>query len=149
MIAGPALACLIAAASAYPGVPVAGLVAIQAVEAGRPGLEVRNTDGSVDLGFMQINSTWVPALARHWGVSNAQAHAALRDDLCVNAQMGAYVLHRCLEDARRRSWSFGEAFWEAVGCYNARSPDKRRAYARRVVAKAYELFGPRVFQVAP
>ena len=40
------------------------LPTIQAVEGGRPGLVHPNTDGSADLGLMQINTIWLRAISQ-------------------------------------------------------------------------------------
>ena len=57
---------------------------IYEVEGGQIGQVVGNTNGSYDIGPMQINTLWVPELARHWGVSEKQAFRMLRDDPCIN-----------------------------------------------------------------
>ena len=55
-------ACLMLASQTY-SVPPAVLVGIYKVEGGKVGQEVRNTNGSYDLGPMQINTLWIPELA--------------------------------------------------------------------------------------
>ena len=61
-------ACLMMASQTY-SVPPAVMVGIMQVEGGRVGQQVLNTNGSYDLGPMQINTIWVPRLAKYWGVS--------------------------------------------------------------------------------
>jgi len=58
----PFLACMALTAHFY-GLPPRVLPSIQAVEGGRPGLVHPNTDGSADLGLMQINTRWVVPIA--------------------------------------------------------------------------------------
>ena len=59
--------CLKAAAELHQ-VPAGVLVLLLSVEAGRLGEVSQNTNGTVDIGPMQVNDTWVPknrrALAR-------------------------------------------------------------------------------------
>lgn len=77
-----------------------------------------NTDGSTDIGLMQINSSWLPSLARY-GIT--QAHLF---DACVNAYVGSWILSRNIQQLGLT--------WDAVGAYNARSPAKRLIYAQKV-----------------
>lgn len=78
-----------------------------------------NTNGSTDYGLMQINSMWLPILATI-GI-DAQR---LLNEPCVNIAVGGLILHG---NIKRYGMS-----WEAVGAYNAASPDKRKRYAARV-----------------
>ncbi|MFX7866290.1 lytic transglycosylase domain-containing protein, partial [Acinetobacter baumannii] len=52
----------------------------------RPLAVNRNSNGSVDVGLMQINSSWFPTLAR---VGIAPEHLW---NPCVNAYVGAWIL---------------------------------------------------------
>lgn len=96
------------------------LVAIAEVESGlRPDAIGRNTNGSIDIGLMQINTLWLPELRRH-GI-------APRDllDPCVSVHVGAWVL---AQNMRRHGNT-----WTAVGAYNAGSEALRERYARKVI----------------
>ena len=93
------------------------LEAIMVVESqGNPGAINHNRNGSYDFGLMQINSSW----AKTWG---PEVWKTLGDP-CVNVYAGAYVLADCIKQ-------FGQT-WEAVGCYNARSKEKKIDYVRKV-----------------
>lgn len=79
----------------------------------------KNSNGTYDIGIMQINSSWIPVLKTH----------GLKDerylwDPCYNIQVGAWVLSQCIA-------KFGYT-WEAVGCYNATSKVKRIRYSQKV-----------------
>lgn len=81
----------------------------------------RNTNGSWDAGLMQINSTWLPVLARH-GIQ--------RQDLwepCTNIMVGAWILGRNFRAMGRTP--------TALGAYNAASPHKRERYARQIITR--------------
>ena len=80
----------------------------------------RNKNGSMDIGLMQINSSWLPELATH-GIS---AHELWNP--CVNIHVGAWVLSKSF---RRLGMN-----WDAVGAYNAKSRNKRIRYAWKVYA---------------
>ncbi len=113
-------ACFEEAAARYR-LPSALLKAISRVESsGVAGAINRNADGSHDIGHMQINSRWLPVL-QPYGIS-----ADSLFDPCINTYVGAWILARNI--ARL---GYG---WDAIGAYNAASPSKRIAYARKVAA---------------
>ncbi|WP_240159148.1 lytic transglycosylase domain-containing protein [Burkholderia sp. Ax-1724] len=93
--------------------------AIATVESGQHANVVHlNTDGSTDIGLMQINSRWLTTLSR-FGISRSDLH-----DRCTNAYVGAWILSQNLHRLGLN--------WDAVGAYNAGTRGKRMAYARRV-----------------
>lgn len=107
--------CLAQAAASH-GVSLALLRAVAQQESGlQPQALRRNTDGSVDHGLMQVNSRWLPVLARH-GISRE----ALMQP-CVNADVGAWILAQALRTE-------GDT-WRAVGAYHSRTPQHNRQYA--------------------
>ena len=64
----------------------------------------RNSNGTVDVGIMQINSSWIKTIGwRHW--------AKAKIDACYNIYVGAWILSKCIK-------KYGYT-WRAVGCYNA------------------------------
>lgn len=75
-----------------------------------------NKNGTQDLGLMQINSSWIEILKLN------------RDELilnpCYNVMTGAGILRQCID---RHGYT-----WEAVGCYNAKSKDKRVGYSWKI-----------------
>ena len=118
LITGPAWACWQEAADRY-GLSTELLLAIARTESSlNPQAIGRNADGSRDIGLMQINSTWLPVLARY----GIHEHDLLHP--CTSLQVGAWIL---AGNVQRLGYS-----WEAVGAYNARTPAKRQAYVRRV-----------------
>ncbi len=83
-----------------------------------------NGDGSRDIGLMQINTGWLPVLGRY-GIS--------REDLwdpCTNVRVGAWIMSKNIA-------TYGYT-WEAIGAYNARSPEKRMRYAKLVFAEVFK-----------
>lgn len=110
--------CFEQAAERYK-VPVQLLKAISTVESGgRLNAYNANKNGSYDIGHMQINSSWLPTLAKY----NIDAKTLWEP--CINTNIGAWVLAHNI--AR-----YGLT-WEAVGAYNAVSKNKRLTYARKV-----------------
>ncbi len=111
----PWMACFDAAAK-YHGVSAEVLKAIAEQESSmRPQARNQNTDGSHDLGLMQINSLWLEELARR-GVSLAQLL-----DPCTNIHAGAWILSKQIE-------RFGNT-WQAIGAYHSRTPEHNARYA--------------------
>lgn len=76
----------------------------------------RNVNGSYDVGLLQINSAWAKILGEELWASLGNP--------CQNVKVGAWILAQCMQ-------RYGYT-WEAVGCYNATSPDKRAKYAWKV-----------------
>ncbi|MBL8380975.1 MAG: lytic transglycosylase domain-containing protein [Burkholderiales bacterium] len=114
----PACACWDDAARRYN---VSGdlLYAIARTESGlNPQAIGRNTNGSRDIGLMQINSAWLPTLASH-GIGERDLY-----EPCTNIHVGAWIL---AGNVNRLGYT-----WEAVGAYNAANPARRRAYADKV-----------------
>lgn len=118
-------ACLIMAAQTY-SVPPAVMVGILQVEGGRVGQQVANTNGSFDLGPMQINTIWVPKLAKYWGVSESTAKRWIRDDPCTNMGVSAWILRRHMNETGSLS--------KAIAYYHSRTPSLGYSYKNRVVS---------------
>ena len=123
--------CLTAAARVHR-LPAPVLVILLNVEGGRLGRVSGNANGAVDIGPMQVNEIWLPALARHWRAPAAAAFLALRDNFCANVEAGAFILRRSLDEAA------GD-FWTGVGFYHSHSPGHRAAYLRKVLGQALRL----------
>lgn len=139
--------CLTEAAATHRLSP-AMLVVLLNVESGALGRVSRNTNGTVDIGPMQVNTIWVPKIAAHWNTAPAAAYAALRDNLCANLEGGAWILRQAMDEAR------GD-LWGGVGIYHSHNPRHSAPYLRQVLkaslllqAQAQRLPAPAVPQVA-
>lgn len=118
----PALAadprCFDQAAARYR-VPASLLRAISSVESGgNPHAFHVNKNGTADIGHMQINSAWLPTLAKY-GINRSRL-----SEPCVNTNVGAWILAL---NFRRAGYQ-----WGAVGAYNARSPAKAAVYTQKI-----------------
>ena len=123
--------CLTAAGNAHHE-PPALLVILLNVEGGRLGAVSPNTNGTVDIGPMQVNDIWLPKLAAHWATTKESAYLALRDNFCANVEAGAWILRRGLDEAH------GD-FWEGVGFYHSHDPGYKRTYLNSVLQQAMRL----------
>lgn len=84
-----------------------------------------NTNGSRDIGLMQVNSSWLPMLSKA-GISEADLFKP-----CVNAYVGTWIL---ANNIARLGLT-----WEAVGAFNAVTPSKRDVYARKIYRQLMTL----------
>ena len=128
----PYLACMALVAASYD-LPPRVLPAIQAVEGGRVGSVHPNTDGSDDLGVMQINTVWLPALAGYSRLSVTETRNRLIADPCFNIAAAGVVMRLALN---RRHGNL----MLAVGDYHSRTPALNASYQADVTAAAYRLF---------
>ncbi len=112
-------------------VPKALLLAIAKQESNfNPAAVGRNTNGTRDIGLMQINSGWLPTL-RRYGVSEQHLF-----NPCINLHAGAWVLSG---NIRQLGYTVN-----ALGAYNAATPSKRLAYAQKVLRHAQQFAPPAV-----
>lgn len=118
-------ACIMMAAQTY-NVPPAMLVGIYKAEGGKVGQEVSNTNGSYDLGPMQINTIWLPQLAEEWGVNEQTARKWVRDDACTNVNVAAWILRDHINETKSLS--------QALQHYHSRTPKYGVKYKKRVLS---------------
>ncbi|MGU3304866.1 transglycosylase SLT domain-containing protein [Pseudomonas sp. M5A4_2d] len=107
------------------------LQAIAAVESGyqAQALNAGNSDGSRDIGLMQINSMHLPRLLKQ-GITQER----LLSEPCLSIEVGASILAEFIQ-------RFGYN-WTAIGSYNAGAAPEREAlrlrYAQKIWAR-YEV----------
>ncbi|WP_126448139.1 lytic transglycosylase domain-containing protein [Sulfuricystis multivorans] len=96
--------CWEAASESY-GIPVEVLKAVAKTESGfNANARNVNSDGTYDVGIMQINSSWLPKLEKY-GVTEESLK-----DACTNVKVGAWILSN---NAKKLGWN-----WNAIGAYN-------------------------------
>lgn len=118
-------ACIMLAAQTY-SVPPAVLMGIYQVERGSIGQEVGpNGNGTYDLGPMQINTVWLPELAKKWGVSENTARRWVRDDACTNVGVSAWIL--------RNHYNNSGDIKTAIAHYHSRTEKFGVPYKGRVI----------------
>jgi hypothetical protein len=109
------------------------LPSIHAVEGGRIGTISPNANGTQDLGVMQVNTLWLPALARYTGLSEAEVRSRLIERPCFNIAAAGAILRTHLNETR------GDLM-QAVGNYHSRTPTRHHHYRDKVTVAARRLF---------
>lgn len=116
--------CIVSASHRFQKPPEA-LLAMMLHEAGRKGAKTQNTNGSLDLGPMQVNTIW---LRNASPLSSYVNEDALANDLCLNIHSAAWILSSHYKKTKN--------IWAAIGMYH--SPGNRvraEAYMRLVNAQ--------------
>jgi hypothetical protein len=129
----PYLACMLAVASAQH-LPARVLPSIHAVEGGAVGTVHVNRDGSEDLGFMQINTRWLPVVARRVGRPEPAVRQALLDNPCFNIVVASAILRVYLRETHGNMLA-------AIGDYHSHTPVFNQGYQSQVIGAAVALFG--------
>lgn len=128
LLVSPTKADCLDDAATYWGVPPVLARAVAQQESGmRANAVGKNTNGTRDIGLMQINTSWLPTLKRY-GISEADLF-----DACKNAYIGNWIM---AQNIARHGFN-----WTAVGAYNAVTPSKREAYARKIYKQLMRLQG--------
>ena len=107
------------AAADWQQVPRNLLDAILVIEGGKPGQRVYNKNGTYDMGPAQINSIWLPVLAKQGIPEDLVVH-----DRCVNVFVASWIL-------RQHYVETGD-YWAAVGRYHSKTPALNAAYRLRI-----------------
>lgn len=110
--------CIHQAAVQYQ-VPAKLIVSVLKTENGRKGLAKRNYNGSYDYGPMQINSLWLPVIAKYGYTKHD-----IQYDACTNVKVGAWILNQKIYDEAQ--------LWRGVGDYNSHTPVFNQRYSQKV-----------------
>ncbi len=131
----PYLACMALVAQIY-SLPPRVLPSIQVVEGGSPGVQHYNLNGSVDLGVMQVNTAWLPALSRYTRLDQAEVRNRLLYRPCFNIAAAGLILRTYLDETR------GELM-QAIGDYHSHTPLLNQGYQMKVRRSAAAMFAAR------
>jgi hypothetical protein len=119
-------------ASLY-NLPPRVLPSIHAVEGGQVPTIHLNADGSEDLGYMQINTVWLPALSRYTKQPPEFVRAQLLSRGCYNIAAAGLILRTYLDET-------GGDLMLAIGDYHSHTPLLNAAYQIQVKQAAAALF---------
>lgn len=106
-------------------------------EGGWIGAEVANTDGSHDLGPLQINSWWVSRISALTGRPAERVRWWLANDACFNVEAARWIFLSGL--------AVTGDYWKAVGVYHSPTGWRQRSYARKVAAHLKRRYAATVF----
>ena len=106
---------------------------IQRVEGGALGVASRNRDGSEDLGIMQINTLWIPRLARQAEMTPAAVRYELLTSPCFNISAAGLILRTYLDET-------GGDLMRAVGNYHSHTPMLNEGYQTKVLRSATIMY---------
>jgi hypothetical protein len=106
-------------------------------EGGWIGAEVANTDGSHDLGPLQINSWWVSRLSALTGRPADRVRWWLANDACFNVEAARWIFLSGLAVTGN--------YWKAVGVYHSPTAWRQRRYTESVIRHLRHRFGHALF----
>jgi hypothetical protein len=130
----PYLACMITVAS-VAHLPPRILPVIQHLEGGTAGMVRPDDNGTADLGVMQVNTIWIPAIAARAHLSETVTTDKLVRDPCFNIAAAALILRGYLAETHG-------ALLPAIGDYHSHTKLLNKAYTLQAEAAARRLFGP-------
>jgi hypothetical protein len=115
-----------------------------AVEKGKVGLAVRNTNGTYDLGPMQVNTLWLKEI-ESFGITREQ----LKNNGCINVQVGIWILHKHDVALRKKtgndflvegSVEWSDHWWKVMQNYHsktAKHAERYKALLMKIDSRVY------------
>ena len=107
-------------------------------EGGWIGAEILNTDGSYDLGPMQVNSWWVGRISKVLRHSGSDVRHWLIHDACFNVRAARWIFLSGL--------AVTGDYWQAVGAYHSPTKLRQQRYRANVAGKLLKRFGSDLFE---
>ncbi|MBR2172780.1 MULTISPECIES: lytic transglycosylase domain-containing protein [Sphingopyxis] len=106
-------------------------------EGGWIGAAVVNSNGTHDLGPLQINSWWVPKIAALVRRSETHVRHWLQNDACFNAEAARWIFLSGL--------AVTGDYWKAIGVYHSPTAWRQARYATSVAAHLQKRYGKAIF----
>jgi hypothetical protein len=128
----PYLACMALVAHIY-ALPPRVLPSIQAVEGGSPGLVHQDSNGTADLGLMQVNTRWLPAFVLYTRLPSDVVRYRLTYSPCFNIAAAGAIMRTYLNET-------GGDLLRAVGDYHSHTAILNQQYRSEVLRAATLLF---------
>jgi hypothetical protein len=122
-----------ALAASFYHLPPRVLPVIQAVEGGSVGAVSMNTNGTADLGYMQVNTVWLQPLSRAARLPSAEVSRRLIRDPCFSIAAAGFILRAYLNETHGNMML-------AIGDYHSHTPALNQTYQTRVLETATQMF---------
>lgn len=119
------LSCINTAAIEF-SVPAKLIITVLQIERGKNGKAIKNKNGTYDLGVMQINSCWLPALEKF-----SISREAIQFDPCVNVRVGTWILAKAIAS--------DQDLLKGISNYHSRTPNYNNRYAQKVKIRFTQL----------
>lgn len=115
--------CSVQASSKY-SIPVNALLAVADTEGGKPGQQVKNTNGTYDVGTMQFNTAYLKELA-HYDITIDDVNASG----CYPYELAAWRIKNHLDN------DDGD-FWQKVANYHSKTAEYNSIYKEKLMTSA-------------
>ena len=126
MINDVSVDCINRAAIAYH-VPVPIILSVMKQEGGKNGQAIRNKNGTIDYGILQINSIWLPKIA---------AYGYTKEDIqynaCKNMLVGVWII--------AQNMASNPSVWKAIANYHSRTPVYNHRYQKKIYSHYKQIF---------
>lgn len=106
-------------------------------EGGWIGAAIANTNGTHDLGPLQVNSWWVPKIAALVRRPEPHVRYWLQNDACFNAEAARWIFLSGL--------AVTGDYWKAIGVYHSPTAWRPARYANSVAAHLQRRYGSSVW----
>ena len=106
-------------ASVIYHVPAKLIISVLHIERGKNGQISKNTNGTYDIGLMQINSLWLPQLKKY-GISQSD----IQYDACKNLKVGTWILGKKIAN--------GDDLLVGIGDYHSHTQHYNQNYYTKV-----------------
>ena len=93
------------------------------VEGGKIGTMSRNSNGTYDMGIMQINTIHLPAIKKKYPSVSWREVAY---SPCVNIGVGSWILKQRLDEVDK------DSYWKGVGNYHSKTAKYRKRYLKKL-----------------
>jgi hypothetical protein len=110
--------CINKAAVTYY-VPATVIISVLNTEGGYQGAAIKNRNGSIDYGSMQINSSWLPTLEPYGYTAQK-----LQFNPCDNVMAGTWILSQQIAESPQ--------YWKGVGDYHSHTFWENATYQGKV-----------------